>query len=89
MNNEYPSSKSTRIVNRRIRTVISTAQTNNSTLLILCIKFQILPETNNKNLMQSLGKLAAKSTLWTFLGYGVNQALRLGSNLILTRLLVP
>ncbi|MFC1876750.1 oligosaccharide flippase family protein [Thermodesulfobacteriota bacterium] len=31
----------------------------------------------------------AKSTLWTFTGYGANQALRLGSNLILTRLLVP
>ncbi len=39
--------------------------------------------------MQSLGKLAARSTFWTFLGYGANQVLRLGSNLILTRLLVP
>lgn len=38
----------------------------------------------------SLNKqLIIRSTLWTFTGFGVGQALRLVSNLILTRLLVP
>lgn len=39
--------------------------------------------------MASLQKLALHGTLWTILGYGASQALRLGGNLILTRLLVP
>ncbi|NES82118.1 MAG: oligosaccharide flippase family protein [Moorea sp. SIO2B7] len=39
--------------------------------------------------MSSLKKLAISGAIWTFLGYGTSQALRLGSNLILTRLLVP
>lgn len=37
----------------------------------------------------SINKLAMRGAFWTFLGYGVGQSLRLGSNLILTRLLVP
>ncbi|WP_330202900.1 oligosaccharide flippase family protein [Cyanobacterium sp. DS4] len=39
--------------------------------------------------MSSLKKLAIRGALWTFIGYGSSQILRLGSNLILTRLLVP
>lgn len=34
-------------------------------------------------------KLAVRSAVWTVFGYGTGQALRFGSNLILTRLLVP
>lgn len=34
-------------------------------------------------------KLAVRSAIWTVFGYGTGQALRFGSNLILTRLLVP
>ena len=37
----------------------------------------------------SLKKLAIRGAAWTILGYGLSQSLRLGSNLILTRLLVP
>ena len=39
--------------------------------------------------MSSLKKLAIRGTLWTFLGYGLTQGLRLVNNLILTRLLAP
>ncbi|WP_413167266.1 oligosaccharide flippase family protein [Capilliphycus salinus ALCB114379] len=39
--------------------------------------------------MSSVKKQAVKGTIWTVVGYGGSQALRLGSNLILTRLLVP
>ncbi|NJM87613.1 MAG: oligosaccharide flippase family protein [Hydrococcus sp. RU_2_2] len=39
--------------------------------------------------MSSLKKLAIRGAIWTFVGYGLAQALRLGSNLILTRLLEP
>lgn len=39
--------------------------------------------------MTSLKKQAIRGTAWTVIGYGGSQALRLGSNLILTRLLVP
>ncbi|NCO78845.1 MAG: oligosaccharide flippase family protein [Cyanobacteria bacterium] len=39
--------------------------------------------------MSSLKQLAIRGTIWTFIGYGGSQVLRLGSNLILTRLLVP
>lgn len=39
--------------------------------------------------MQSLRELVVKSTIWTFVGYGISQGLRLGSNLILTRLFIP
>ncbi|MTF38600.1 oligosaccharide flippase family protein [Cyanobacterium aponinum UTEX 3222] len=39
--------------------------------------------------MSSLKQLAIRGTIWTFIGYGSSQVLRLGSNLILTRLLVP
>lgn len=39
--------------------------------------------------MSSLKKLAISGTIWTLLGYGTSQVLRLGSNLILTRLLIP
>ena len=36
-----------------------------------------------------LKKLALRGAAWTFIGYGFSQSLRFGSNLILTRLLVP
>jgi hypothetical protein len=39
--------------------------------------------------MPSLKKLAIKGTIWTVVGYGGSQAIRFGSNLILTRLLFP
>lgn len=39
--------------------------------------------------MSSLKELAIKGTIWSFIGYGSSQVLRLGANLILTRLLVP
>jgi O-antigen/teichoic acid export membrane protein len=39
--------------------------------------------------MKSLKQQAISGTIWTLLGYGSAQALRLGSNLILTRLLFP
>lgn len=39
--------------------------------------------------MTSLKKLAIRSAIWTIAGYGANQVIRFGSNLILTRLLVP
>ncbi len=37
----------------------------------------------------SLKKLAIRGAAWTILGYGISNILRLGSNLILTRLLAP
>lgn len=37
----------------------------------------------------SLKKLALTGTLWTLFGYGTSQLIRLGGNLILTRLLAP
>ncbi|MGL5942411.1 MAG: oligosaccharide flippase family protein [Waterburya sp.] len=37
----------------------------------------------------TLKKQAINGTVWTIVGYGISQTLRLGSNLILTRLLVP
>jgi len=37
----------------------------------------------------TLRKLAIRGTVWTLLGYGMSQCLRLGANLCLTRLLVP
>lgn len=39
--------------------------------------------------MSSLKKLAIRGTIWTIAGYGASQILRLGGNLILTRLLEP
>jgi len=39
--------------------------------------------------MSSLKKLAVRGMVWTIAGYGTSQILRLGSNLILTRLLFP
>jgi O-antigen/teichoic acid export membrane protein len=39
--------------------------------------------------MTTLKKLAIRGAIWTIAGYGTNQLLRFGSNLILTRLLVP
>ncbi|GAB4377332.1 MAG: hypothetical protein Kow00121_26440 [Elainellaceae cyanobacterium] len=39
--------------------------------------------------MTPLGKLAIRGAIWTFLGYGAGQLLRLAGNLVLTRLLVP
>lgn len=39
--------------------------------------------------MPSLKKLAIRGTIWTLAGYGGSQLLRLGGNVILTRLLVP
>ena len=37
----------------------------------------------------TLKKLAIRGTVWTLIGYGLSQCLRLGANLLLTRLLVP
>lgn len=37
----------------------------------------------------SVNKLAIRGAIWTIAGYGASQILRFGSNLILTRLLVP
>ena len=39
--------------------------------------------------MSSLKTLALKGASWTVIGYGTSQILRLGSNLVLTRLLFP
>ena len=39
--------------------------------------------------MSSVKKLAIRGTVWTIAGYGASQILRFGSNLILTRLLLP
>jgi len=39
--------------------------------------------------MSSLKKRVLKSSIWSFGGYGANQVIRLGSNLVLTRLLFP
>ncbi len=39
--------------------------------------------------MTSLKKLAYRGAIWTIAGHGANQILRFGSNLILTRLLIP
>lgn len=39
--------------------------------------------------MSSLKKLAIRGAVWTLVGYGLSQSLRLGANLILTRLLIP
>lgn len=39
--------------------------------------------------MSSLKKRVFKSSIWSFGGYGANQVIRLGSNLVLTRLLFP
>jgi len=39
--------------------------------------------------MPSIKNLAIRGTIWTLLGYGSGQLLRFGSNVILTRLLVP
>ncbi|MGF1491794.1 MAG: oligosaccharide flippase family protein [Microcoleaceae cyanobacterium] len=41
------------------------------------------------SIKNSIKNQALKGTLWTLLGYGGSQVLRLGGNLILTRLLVP
>ena len=37
----------------------------------------------------TLKKLAIRGAVWTLIGYGLSQGLRLGANLMLTRLLVP
>ena len=37
----------------------------------------------------TLKKLAIRGTVWTLVGYGLSQCLRLGANLFLTRLLAP
>ncbi|TVQ18761.1 MAG: polysaccharide biosynthesis protein [Leptolyngbya sp. DLM2.Bin15] len=39
--------------------------------------------------MASLKSLALKGAIWTFIAYGFSQGIRLASNLILTRLLIP
>jgi O-antigen/teichoic acid export membrane protein len=39
--------------------------------------------------MSSVKQLAVRGAVWTIASYGLSQVLRLGSNLILTRLLVP
>jgi len=40
-------------------------------------------------IMSSIKKLAIRGTIWTIASYGTSQVLRLGSNLILSRLLAP
>jgi len=40
-------------------------------------------------IMSSVKQLAVRGAVWTIASYGLSQVLRLGSNLILTRLLVP
>ena len=45
-------------------------------------------ETNDSDL-QELKKVATKGAYWTIANYGLSQAFRFGSNLILTRLLFP
>src|ERR687885_833458 len=40
-------------------------------------------------IMSSLKNQALRGTVWTIAGYGASQVLRLGSNIILTRLLLP
>ena len=49
------------------------------------------PQRSNTKVKQesSLKHKAIRGTAWTLIGYGGSQVLRLGSNLILTRLLVP
>ena len=39
--------------------------------------------------LQALKKVATQGAYWTIANYGLSQALRFGSNLILTRLLFP
>jgi O-antigen/teichoic acid export membrane protein len=39
--------------------------------------------------MSSIKKLAIRGAVWTIASYGTSQILRFGSNLILTRLLIP
>ncbi len=39
--------------------------------------------------MSTLKKLAIRGTVWTIVSYGSSQMLRFGSNLVLTRLLIP
>lgn len=39
--------------------------------------------------MASLKQLALRGAIWTFIGYGLSNVIRLASNLVLTRLLVP
>ena len=39
--------------------------------------------------MASVKKLAVRGAIWTIGGYGISQVVRFGTNLILTRLLVP
>ena len=38
---------------------------------------------------ESLGTRASRAAIWTFVGFGVSQLVRIGSNLTLTRLLFP
>ena len=45
--------------------------------------------TEPSALTGSIGALAKRAAVWTFLGYGGSMALRLLSNMILTRLLFP
>jgi len=46
-------------------------------------------KTMIQNLNKSMKSRALHAGAWTLIGYGVGQGLRLGSNLIMTRLLVP
>ncbi|KOR35908.1 MULTISPECIES: oligosaccharide flippase family protein [Planktothricoides] len=53
------------------------------------IKNKNEPSKTKAQKESSLKKQAIRGTAWTIIGYGGGQALRLGSNIILTRLLVP
>jgi len=46
------------------------------------------PEASDPDL-KDLKKVATQGAFWTLANYGLSQALRFGSNLILTRLLFP
>ena len=48
-----------------------------------------VPAPGGAGAASSLTRLAVRASVWTALGYGTSQALRLGSNLLLTRILFP
>lgn len=50
---------------------------------------RMTPDTNKAEQPGSLRKLAIRGSIWTVLGFGGNQVLRFGSNLVMARLLVP
>jgi O-antigen/teichoic acid export membrane protein len=47
------------------------------------------PGARQVSTIEDLGRLAVRGSIWTVVGFGLGQVLRLASNLILTRLLFP